>query len=186
VDKNNTGLSAVLLLGPFTGGEFKMTDNSLVVSRTGPLCLFDGTKFHESASFKGKRVSIIAFQHSSAVRLTEDDKQLLWNLGFRSRLLLQAVGPSSPIGSGALRPTDDRGVASRGTGEKGDTYNWDHRAQRVLIELCASDTSMLCTTSAYTAGCELVRITEKDDLLSRRGLDKAKTAVDRKYGRHVF
>ena len=35
VDKNNTGLSAVLLLGRFTGGEFKMTDGSLVVSQTG-------------------------------------------------------------------------------------------------------------------------------------------------------
>ncbi len=51
-------------------------------------------------------------------------------------------------------------------------------AKRRVIELCADPNSELGSARFQTSECEVVRVTESDDLLSPEGLDKAMSAAN--------
>ena len=84
IDKNNVGLSAICLLGNFTGGVFRCPADSIELDSTsvGRWTMIDGSHTHSADPAVGTRVSIVAFYHSSALSLSDDDKQQLVDCGF--------------------------------------------------------------------------------------------------------
>ena len=98
-DKNNIGLSAIMLLGNFTGGEFHMDDDSVVLDETdcGTWTVIDGKKPHHSTQFHGERFSIVAFLHSRNWELPDEDQRLLKALGFRWGSTEPAVQREIPL-----------------------------------------------------------------------------------------
>ena len=84
-DSNNTGLSAIVLLGEFTGGRFAMSDQSdgLAADDRGTALIIDGCKPHYSEPFKGFRISVVAFMHKSTMDLPSPQLEYLRSLGFR-------------------------------------------------------------------------------------------------------
>ena len=72
-----------------------MADRSLAVDTPGIMLGIDGTQMHYSDPFAGKRVSVVAFQHTSASGLDNQSKDQLKKLGFRSKLLKEVSSASS-------------------------------------------------------------------------------------------
>ena len=81
-DANHEGLSAIFLLGEFTGGNFKVEGSPCVLDQPGKGMMIDGTKTHSSARFEGTRFSIVAFYHKNTSDLSEADRAYLGRLGF--------------------------------------------------------------------------------------------------------
>ena len=85
-DKNNVGLSFVLVCGSYSGG-------SLCVPRRGietppgksPVGIYiDGREVHLSRAYEGTRFSVVAFVHSTAWDLDASQHAELVELGFRA------------------------------------------------------------------------------------------------------
>ena len=57
----------------------------------------------------------------------------------------------------------------------------DFSAKRLLIEFCCSEDSALGQNGPNTGGCEMMRLTEKDDMTKSENVDKVLKAVN-KYG----
>ncbi len=72
-DTGNVGLSMILALGKFTGGEFLQGTHSYDIS--GSALVFDGKKAHASNPFQGIRYSLVLFEHSGAPDLSPH----IWN-----------------------------------------------------------------------------------------------------------
>ena len=83
-DANNTGLSAIVLFGEFSGGKFAMSDesHSLESHDVGTALIIDGTKLHYSEPFNGYRVSVVAFLHNATMDLPASQLGYLRWLGF--------------------------------------------------------------------------------------------------------
>ena len=62
-DRNNEGLSLVIVLGDFKGGALRV---SMPPGHSPSAMFIDGREKHISVSFKGLRYSIVAFVHESA------------------------------------------------------------------------------------------------------------------------
>jgi len=62
IDKNNVGLSYIISLGDFTGGELIIEGKSFDIHKR--LIKFDGNKGHWTVDFIGTRYSIIYFTHT--------------------------------------------------------------------------------------------------------------------------
>jgi hypothetical protein len=161
-DSNNVGPLLVLLLGRFDGGAFRMADQS-VLSKIGTIVAIDGRLPHYPDPFNGHRVSVIAFQHKSAQRLSAADKRLLVELGFKSRMI-STLAPSD---------ADAESVVAASPKVVKEDYN------RVLIELCAGQNSRLCRPSEQNEGCYTLRITAEDDLTSARGRQKVLDVISK-------
>ena len=84
-DANNTGLSAIVLLGEFTGGRFTMSDqsHSLTTDDRGTALIIDGSQLHYSEPFEGYRISVVAFLHKATMDLASSQLEYLRSLGFR-------------------------------------------------------------------------------------------------------
>ena len=86
-DGNNYGLSAIFLLGNFTGGRFRTANGTTLGNEDrSNITLVDGSSPHWSESFQGLRVSIVAFYHTGKSLLPVKDNAKLVKLGFRTRL----------------------------------------------------------------------------------------------------
>ena len=72
-NKNNEGLSLVMLMGNFVGGEFRMIDDAFTLHESGKAAIIDGTREHGSNEFVGLRYSIVAVLHGSTKDLSEAD-----------------------------------------------------------------------------------------------------------------
>ena len=81
-DSNNDGLSAIILLGDFTGGSFGVDGSDLKLSEPRKGMMIDGSKTHQSQPFQGTRYSIVAFYHKGAEDLDKGDREYLTKLGF--------------------------------------------------------------------------------------------------------
>ena len=82
-DKNNVGLSIMFVLGLFSKGEFRSSDQDCPIVKAGEAVVFDGKYKHWSDPFlHSDRVSIVFFQHDSAKDLSMKDKCVLDNMGF--------------------------------------------------------------------------------------------------------
>ena len=206
-DSNNVGPSCILLLGDFDGGEFVHSDDQVSTSETGTWFPFDGSRLHSSLEFDGYRVSVVAFQHMHAYRLSDDVKKQLVGLGFRSRMLStgnvrghptlsgSAGEPSASQGGGegsAGEPSATLAVGDVGTGGSEGMAGGNLAAasvrsaspshhqvgpQRLIIELCTSENSRIGQRTVYSKGCKVVRITVDDDLTTDIGLNKALEAA---------
>ena len=62
IDKNNVGVSYIIGLGSYTGGELNIEGNSFNIKNRWKK--FDGTKAHWVEPFKGDRYSIVYFTHT--------------------------------------------------------------------------------------------------------------------------
>jgi hypothetical protein len=91
-DKNNEGLSLIILLGDFSGGSFVTEGWKLTKDEVGTIAVIDGRKPHWSTPFKGMRFSIIAFLHQSTAHLTEQERKYLHTLGFRLPPEMEVMG----------------------------------------------------------------------------------------------
>ena len=85
IDKNNEGVSAVLILGDHTGGSLCVPSMSFKTppGQAGTVAIIDGRVLHHSEKFQGTRYSIVAFVHNSWKRLPEADLSRLRSLGFQ-------------------------------------------------------------------------------------------------------
>ena len=94
-DKNNVGLSAILILGDFTGGSLCVPSRSFRTppGKSGTVAIIDGRQLHHSEEYTGTRYSIVAFVHSSCDRLGEKDRAILKSLGFE----LPSIKLSLPV-----------------------------------------------------------------------------------------
>ena len=81
-DSNNEGPSLITVAGDFEGGEFQMEDDKEVDLR-GHVWRFDGRRVHGSKEFRGTRISLIWFCHTSWRQTTPEQRAVLKNKGFR-------------------------------------------------------------------------------------------------------
>jgi hypothetical protein len=91
-DKNNEGLSFIILLGDFSGGSFVTQDWKLTSDEVGTIAVIDGKKVHWSTPFQGLRYSIIAFLHQPTAHLTNQEKKYLHTLGFKLPPEMEVTG----------------------------------------------------------------------------------------------
>ena len=84
VDSCNKGLSVMIVLGNFTGGEFEV-EGSSKLQLSGKAVLFDGRQKHRSHKFEGERWSIIAFTHFCWEKVGPKAKRELLEAGFRTQ-----------------------------------------------------------------------------------------------------
>ena len=80
-DSGNTGPSAMVVGGSFSGGEFQI-DGHAPTQLAGRIIFFDGHNWHRSLPFKGTRLSIVAFSHSLLPSCTPRLRSELEQLGF--------------------------------------------------------------------------------------------------------
>ena len=185
-DRNNLGMSALMVFGDYVGGTFTMADGSCSLGRreVGKMLCFDGTKPHLSKHFSGKRYSVVAFLHSSWVNLTPDERGELEELGFEF-----PPPPPSPYREDDENSTvaDDRDeVASLPESE--DSYvplaaapvrepHSYEQSERILLEYCCGEDSRLGRRSSWSKGCHVVRLTKENDMSTPAGLKFALAAA---------
>ena len=80
-DKNNKGLSAIMILGDFKGGSLCVPGRGFRTpdGKSGIVAIIDGTELHHSEPFKGTRDSIAAFVHNACERLNSYQVEQLEN-----------------------------------------------------------------------------------------------------------
>ena len=83
-DSGNKGLSLIVSLGQFTGGEL-VIDGHKVFDVRDNLLAFDGSKKHFNRPYEGKRYSLVFFTHQAVDLATPEEKDLLDKLGFHWR-----------------------------------------------------------------------------------------------------
>ena len=73
-DKNNLGLSVIILLGNYSGGSLCVPSRKLRTQPgiSGVGVVIDGCETHHTEPFEGTRYSIVAFTHNSIHRLNEE------------------------------------------------------------------------------------------------------------------
>ena len=81
IDKGNKGLSMMLVVGDFTGGEFEVGPSGPLDLR-GKVIVFDGKESHASRSFTGNRWSLVAFTSYALGPATAPTLRRLRLLGF--------------------------------------------------------------------------------------------------------
>ena len=131
VDSNNTGNSVLLLLGSFAGGEFGYTGTSIKYSAVNTFFTIDGSAMHESAAFRGERVSIIYFLHKSEAQAPPSDRQFLAEVGFQLQPgeappraeLRPAEGWGNPSGAQIKRAAPLRGLPEKSAKERKEEEN---------------------------------------------------------------
>ena len=193
-DTNNTGLSLITLLGHFDGGTIHMTDGSATGSQTGVIMAIDVTKLHYSDPFNGKRVSIVAFQHSKAAELSNADKDSLIALGFYSPLFRHAppssehvsapqrAAPDQPVRPSVTdRHTMDGSANGHGAPEDGENKHMcapaHQKVDRVIIEICTSSSRRLGQECQESRGCLVVPIEIYDQKTMDAGVLEAAQAL---------
>ena len=151
-DKNNRGPSMVILLGSFTGGAFRMSDNSCSADKSGTAVVIDGTKEHFSEPFRGSRYSIVAFLHTSTAELSDRDTRKLLELGFALPIPQTQSWTAVPrhavrAGKDGLKsePLEAEAVTSVGR-ESSEPVT------RCLIEYCCGERSILGESGPYREG----------------------------------
>jgi hypothetical protein len=162
-----------------------MADQSIIIDKPGLVTVIDGTKTHYSDPFFGKRVSVVAFQHSSASQLSKEDKIRLAKLGFKSHMLSDS-GPMSSAGlPGATQSSQVDCAMSLAavvcaaatrksrTDDPSDEGRRLKTPNRIMIELCTGHDSRLGRAASWSKGCYCIRITVDDDLTSWDGVVKA-------------
>ncbi|MFY7751969.1 MAG: hypothetical protein ACOVQU_09280, partial [Exiguobacterium acetylicum] len=82
VDYKNDGLSTMVVVGEFTGGQFEL-EGFAPLDLQGKAVLFDGTQRHRNVAASGERYSVVAFTNSAWVSCTEKQLDELRSLGFR-------------------------------------------------------------------------------------------------------
>ena len=84
-DKNNVGISFILIMGEYTGGRLIVPSRGIVTPAGAPCTALyiDGRETHQSESFDGTRYSIVAFAHNHAPLLSHQDRASLSRMGFR-------------------------------------------------------------------------------------------------------
>ena len=93
IDQGNVGLSAMLVLGSFEGGEFQL-QSSQPVHACGSVVIFNGQEPHRSLPASGRRWSVVAFTHYLHDR-AEELEAVLQGLAFP---LTQSVPRPPPQG----------------------------------------------------------------------------------------
>lgn len=83
VDGNNIGPSYIQCIGDHSGGRLWTADQGVVDCKN-QWKLFDGNREHATQSFKGTRISFIAFTHSLYNKLKPDVQKRLLALGFNA------------------------------------------------------------------------------------------------------
>ena len=80
-DSGNLGTSAMMVGGEFSGGEFEIEGKAPVCLRN-RIIFFDGTLWHRSLKFVGRRLSVVAFTHALTPRCPVATSNQLLQLGF--------------------------------------------------------------------------------------------------------
>ena len=98
-DRNNEGLSLVIVVGDYTGGSLVVLGRRITTpSGRSPINVFiDGRETHLSEAFEGERFSIVAFVHDSARCLSVVQKRQLETLGFKPPVSSKSKVPSEAI-----------------------------------------------------------------------------------------
>ena len=88
-DRNNLGLSLIVGLGRYEGGDLEilLDSNWSKLNIKGKYLLFDGSVTHRTADFQGERYSLVLFTHKCVQRAQEAQLQTLRHLGFRLHTL---------------------------------------------------------------------------------------------------
>ena len=173
VDKGNLGPSILFTLGNYNGGVFRMTDGSatLTPEQKGSFLVIDGTRPHSSEPFTGCRMSVVAFFHASTPGLPSKDFQFLRELGFCLEL---------PSASTALVAID---------GPEPDTQVIPEVCNRVMIEFCCGDDSLMGSAAASGPECHVIRVTRRNDVTTKPGsafVDKALALAQNTVGKNVL
>ena len=161
-DLNNNGKSLAMLFGEFAGGDLRFGEFSS--SDTGRMLVYDGRGSFDSEQSSGQRLLIEAFYHRDTPKWEDEHKKHLATLGFR--LALAGAGESG------LSGTDAR------TGESGLSGDSIYHAlvsqphDRVLVEGCCENGSLLQRKTKFSRGCKVVPITKDDDFASDAGMRK--------------
>ena len=92
-DSGNIGLSMMIVLGRFSGGEFQVGTSS-PQSLAGVGICFSGAEQHRSLPFQGERWSLIAFCHRAHSQVTDQQRSSLRRVGFP---VGRAAAPDRPL-----------------------------------------------------------------------------------------
>jgi hypothetical protein len=173
VDKGSLGLSILFTLGSYVGGAFQMSDGSATLTdkQKGTCLVIDGTRPHSSAPFTGLRMSVVAFFHASTPGLPNKDLQYLRELGFCLEL---------PSASTALAAIDD---------PEPDALVIPDACNRVMIEYCCGEDSLMGSSAASGSECHVIRVTRRNDVTTKQGsafVGKALALAQNKVGRNVL
>ncbi len=74
-DVGNSGLSAILALGEYTGGAFEMEDRKVDIHNA--IFILDGSKPHRCEHYEGTRASLVSFTHASCPKINPLDAAYL-------------------------------------------------------------------------------------------------------------
>ena len=110
--------------------------------------------------------------------LTNEHKKGLHELGFPVQLKNPDVCLAAPKAKHARKSVQDWAEFYEQNGvPEGDQIPMGRR-RRTCIEWCSGPTSRLGREGPHTAGCARVRLTIKDDLTTKGGLDRAMHEID--------
>ena len=89
----NVGKSFIVGLGDYSDGQLWSEDvpSPLSIHAAAGGSFFDGRRLHKPMSFTGDRFTIIAYVHGRAHMCTQDDRQVLHDLGFTMLPLHQTL-----------------------------------------------------------------------------------------------
>ena len=166
-DKNNIGHSVIFLMGHFAGGTFHVDNETLSLTETGRCLIIDGTRPHYSDPFQGTRYSVVAFYHGSTPFLPPLELERLRKLGFRLEYpgetpLVSILDHRAPTRLDPALPAREQ------------LLDFD----RVLIEWCCGEDSLLGRHTPASLGCRSYRLTIDHDLRSADGVDHAMRIID--------
>ena len=102
-DVKNVGLSIIISVGTFSGGQFELRGLPPFDLRDKAM-LFDGSVSHRSAQFDGERWSVVAFLSGAVKWATDAQRQLLLDLGFSLPPASPPPCRGSPLCSSKRRP----------------------------------------------------------------------------------
>ena len=98
---DHLGKTLTFLIGNFTGGRFRIVDNTCVLTEPNEILIYDASKPHLSEPHTGVRLSVTVYYHRLAHSLSLSEKTRLNSLGFHLDPIVQStsstMGTNQPV-----------------------------------------------------------------------------------------
>jgi len=168
-----------MLFGVFDGGDF--VSEAVQFRDTCTMYAYDGRSTFKSESSTGQRFLVEVFQPAGTQHWSADYKQYLTALGFRLSLDLpgsaSAAVDQSACSEDAKSIGDTGGASAAGkptTASDECCYSAfvSLPTDRILVEGCCENGSLLQRRTKFSRGCKVVPITKDDDFASSSGMRK--------------
>ena len=175
-DSTNSGHSLAGLVGDFVGGDF--VSGAVRSTETGVLHVFDGRGSFRLEEATSQWFLVEVYLPAGADTWSQEYRLYLQSLGFRLSHTAGGSGGASAAGEPVAGRSAPGGSGSASAARDPEAGAQRYKAlisvphDRVLVEGCCDNGSLLQQRTKFSRGCKVVPITRDDDFASEPGMRK--------------